>query len=278
MEHSSTPILHPKNPSAKYCQNSSIMILVGTSGFSYPDWVGPFYPESLPKQELLAFYSEHFRTCELNFSYYRVPTAHSLERMAEKSDGQVEFVLKANKDMTHERSENAQVFTMFKDAMTPLIERNLLGCILAQFPYSFHHTQKNLDYLSYVRDQLESLPVVVEFRNRKWLKQDTFTFLKESHFGFCCVDEPQIQGLLPPVVVATSPIGYVRFHGRNQARWWKHDDPAERYDYLYNEEELQEWVPRVHTLAKVTEKVYIFTNNHPGGKAVQNARRLQELL
>lgn len=254
------------------------MILVGTSGFSYPDWVGPFYPETLPKQDFLVFYSQHFRTCELNFSYYRAPTARTLERMAEKSAGQVEFVLKANKAMTHERQQNEQVFPLFKEALAPLIERNLLGCVLAQFPYSFHHTQKNLDYLTYLRDQLKSLPVVVEFRNRTWLKEATFTFLKELDFGFCCVDEPQIEGLLPPVVVATSSIGYVRFHGRNQAKWWKHDDPAERYDYFYSEAELREWVPKIQKLAKVTEKVYTFTNNHPKGKAVQNARRLQELL
>ena len=78
------------------------MILVGTSGFSYPDWVGPFYPGGLSQQDFLAFYSQHFRACELNFSYYRLPTAQNLERMAEKSGGLVEFAIKAHKEMTHE--------------------------------------------------------------------------------------------------------------------------------------------------------------------------------
>lgn len=254
------------------------MILVGTSGFSYADWVGPFYPESLSKPDFLAFYSQHFRTCELNFSYYRLPNAQTLERMADKSGGQVEFVLKAHKEMTHERTENAQVFPAFKHALVSLIERRLLGCILAQFPYSFHCTRENLDYLRYFKDQMELLPVVVEFRNRAWLKESTFTFLKDLHYGFCCVDEPQMPGLLPPLAVATSSIGYVRFHGRNQTKWWQHDDPAERYNYFYSEQELQEWIPKIHALEKMTEKVYVFTNNHPEGKAVQNAMRLQELL
>ncbi len=254
------------------------MILVGTSGFSYADWVGPFYPKSLPKQDFLAYYSQHFPVCELNFSYYRIPTAESLARMVDKSEGQVEFVVKAHKEMTHERKENQQVFQAFHDALTPLIECQRLGCVLAQFPYSFHHNQQNIDYVKYLKDLMGEIPLVIEFRNHKWIKQATFRLLKDLDCGFCCVDEPQLQGLLPPLAVATSHIGYVRFHGRNQATWWQHDDPAERYDYLYLEEELQEWIPKIHTLEKITEKVYVFTNNHPKGQAVQNAKCLQELL
>ena len=89
------------------------MIFVGTSGFSYADWVGPFYPESLSQHDFLPFYCQHFRTCELNFTYYRLPTAQMLERMAAKAEGKLEFVLKANQAMTHERKENAQVFSAF---------------------------------------------------------------------------------------------------------------------------------------------------------------------
>ena len=254
------------------------MILIGTSGFSYNDWIGPFYPPSLSKQDFLAYYSQHFRTCELNFSYYRVPTAHSLERMTEKSEGRVEFVIKANQEMTHVRGENAGVFEAFKKALIPLIERELLGCVLAQFPYSFHCHQENIEYLKRFKERMGDIPLVIEFRNRKWVKQTTFTLLKSIECGFCCVDEPQLPGLLPPVAVATSKIGYVRLHGRNREKWWEHDKPVERYNYLYAEHELQEWVPKVHALEKITEKVYVFTNNHPNGKAVQNARRLKEIL
>jgi uncharacterized protein YecE (DUF72 family) len=254
------------------------MVLVGTSGFSYADWVGPFYPESLPKKDFLVYYSQHFKTCELNFSYYRLPTAQSLERMAEKSGGQVEFVVKANREMTHVREENPQVFEAFNNALIPLTERKLLGCVLAQFPYSFHCDRDNIDYVKRFKERMGDMPVVIEFRNRKWVKEATFTLLKNLDWGFCCVDEPRLHGLLPPVAVATSQIGYVRFHGRNQEKWWKHDDPAERYDYLYTEDELREWVPKIHTLEKITEKVYVFTNNHPKGKAVQNATLLKEML
>ncbi len=254
------------------------MVLIGTSGFSYNDWVGPFYPKTLSKQDFLTYYSQHFRTCELNFSYYRVPTAQSLERMAQKSDGNVEFVVKANQEMTHVRKNNIQVFKAFNKALEVLIEKDLLGGVLAQFPYSFHHNQTNIDYVKYFKQQMQDIPLVVEFRNRKWIKETTFTLLKGLDCGFCCVDEPQLEGLVPPVAVATSKIGYVRFHGRNRGKWWKHDSPAERYDYLYTDKELREWVPKIHALEKITEKVYVFTNNHPNGKAVQNATDLKEML
>jgi uncharacterized protein YecE (DUF72 family) len=254
------------------------MLLIGTSGFSYNDWVGPFYPKNLSKQDFLTYYSQHFRACELNFSYYRVPTAQSLERMAEKSGGQVEFVVKANQEMTHVREEGAQVFETFTQALTPLQERKVLGGVLAQFPYSFHCTPGNIDYLKQFKARIGDIPVVIEFRNRKWIKEATFTLLKEINCGFCCVDEPQLKGLLPPVAVATSDVGYVRFHGRNREKWWQHDDPAERYDYLYSEEELRQWLPRIRALQKRTKKVFIFTNNHRKGKAVQNAKQLSILL
>ena len=254
------------------------MILVGTSGFSYADWVGPFYPKSLPKQDFLVYYSRHFHTCELNFSYYRLPTAQSLERMADKSGGNVEFVVKANREMTHVREENRQVFNAFNEALVPLHERHLLGCVLAQFPYSFHYNYKNIDYVRRFKEFIGETTLVVEFRNRQWIKEATFKLLKSIDCGFCCADEPQLQGLLPPVAVATSRIGYVRFHGRNRKKWWKHEEPAERYNYLYSESELQEWVPKIHALEHVTEKVYVFTNNHPNGKAVQNAAQLKEML
>lgn len=254
------------------------MLLIGTSGFSYSDWVGPFYPERLPKQDFLAYYSQHFRACELNFSYYRVPTAQSLERMADKSGGQVEFVIKANQEMTHVREENAHVFEAFIQALRPLQERKVLGGVLAQFPYSFHYTPDNIDYLKHFKEHIGEVPVVVEFRNRKWIKEATFTLLKEINCGFCCVDEPQLKGLLPPVAVATSDLGYVRFHGRNREKWWQHDDPAERYDYLYSEQELREWVPKIRALQQRVKNVFIFTNNHRKGKAVQNAKQLKMLL
>jgi uncharacterized protein YecE (DUF72 family) len=254
------------------------MILVGTSGFSYADWVGPFYPPGLSRNEFVAYYGRHFRACELNFSYYRMPTAPALERMAEKSANAVIFVVKANQAMTHVRKDNDRVFVDFREALKPLRERQVLGGVLAQFPFSFQRTAANIAYVQRLKDWLGDVPVIVEFRHTAWIKQATFSLLKDLGLGFCCVDEPPLKGLLPPLAVATSANGYVRFHGRNREKWWRHDDPAERYDYLYPEEELRAWVPRIKTLERQCERVFVFMNNHRHGQAVVNATQIAALL
>ncbi len=254
------------------------MMLIGTSGFHYADWIGTFYPPTLPKDEWLAYYSQHFRACELNFSYYRVPTAQTFERMLEKSAGRVNFVVKAHQEMTHERADNAAVFSAFIEALQPLIEADAFGGVLAQFPFSFHATSANSDYIKRFRERMGAIPLIIEFRNHHWVSEATFTLLKRLNCGFCCVDEPRIAGLLPPLAVATSDIGYVRFHGRNQEKWWQHDTPEERYTYRYSEAELQEWVPKIRLLSQKATHVYLFTNNHPQGHAVENAKQLERLL
>jgi len=254
------------------------MILVGTSGFHYADWVGAFYPPTLPKGEWLAYYSQHFRACELNFSYYRMPTAQTLARMLELTGGRMQFVIKAHQEMTHERGENAAVFAQFSEALHPLREAGVLGGVLAQFPFSFHATRTNSEYLERFRERMEPIPLIIEFRNHRWIREASFDLLKRLNCGFCCVDEPRLPGLLPPLAVATSEIGYVRFHGRNQEKWWQQDAPEERYMYSYSDAELQEWTPKILMLSQKTTHTYVFMNNHPKGHAVDNATRLEQLL
>lgn len=122
------------------------------------------------------------------------------------------------------------------------------------------------------------MPTVVEFRNSAWISEDTFALLKDLGLGFCSVDEPRLKGLIPPVAAATSAIGYVRFHGRNAAKWFKHDQAYERYDYLYSEEELNEWIPKVKDIESKTVQTYVFFNNHYQGKSVRNAMMFAKLL
>jgi uncharacterized protein YecE (DUF72 family) len=254
------------------------MIHFGTSGFSYKDWVGPYYPEGLPRSDWLPFYARDFDVTELNFSYYRVPTRSTLERLLEKTPAGFLFTLKANQDMTHQREDNEGVFTEFMSSLAPLVEAQRLGCVLAQFPWSFHPGQASLDYLTFFRQQLDGLPVVVEFRNRGWITDTTFQFLRENDLGFCCVDQPRLRGLIPPIAEATNSIGYVRFHGRNAKKWWQHEEAWERYDYTYPEEELEEWVPKIRKLEENTDQTFVFANNHWQGQAVQTARQLRMLL
>jgi uncharacterized protein YecE (DUF72 family) len=257
-------------------------VLIGTSGFSYKDWVGPVYPEGLPQQEWLAYYAKEFRTNELNFSYYRIPDAHNLERMAAKVPEGFLFSIKAYKGITHER-EDAQAtlaaqMAQFTAALAPLIDAEKLACVLAQFPYSFHADQANRDYLKRVREGFGDLPVVVEFRSREWIDERTFDELRDLDLGFCCVDQPRFKNLVPPVAVATGPVAYVRFHGRNYQKWWKHSEAWERYDYSYSDEELMEWLPKINQLDETSPLTLVYMNNHWQGQAVGTARQLKMLM
>ena len=121
--------------------------------------------------------------------------------------------------------------------------------MLAQFPSSFHNTKpKTWITSSSFGDRLHDVPIVVEFRDAQWLNDETFAFLRDTNLGFCCVDEPDLKGLLPPIAEATSKVAYVRFHGRNAAKWWQHEQAYERYDYTYPKEELDEWTPKIQKL------------------------------
>jgi uncharacterized protein YecE (DUF72 family) len=253
-------------------------IYIGTSGFSYEDWRGFFYPQELPKKEMLNYYAEHFPVVEVNATYYSMPHPATFYQMARKVPRDFQFVVKAHKDMTHTDEFLPESFREFRTALEPLQEMGMLGCVLGQFPWSFKATPENRTALERFRAELPDLPVVIEFRNAGWVSEETFALLRELGLGFCCVDEPRLKGLMPRVVKATSPIGYVRFHGRNAAKWWQHEHAYERYDYLYTEDELAEWVPRIRDLAESTERTYLFFNNHYEGKAGQNAQMMAQLL
>ncbi len=254
-------------------------LYIGTSGFSYNDWVGPFYPPDLPKREWLSYYAREFRACELNFTYYRMPSPRTLAQMAAKVPPGFRFTLKAPDVLTHKREEaTPEAFATFKAALRPLQDQGKFGCVLAQFPYSFRANAENRAHLARLREELADLPIVVEFRNRGWLTEETFELLRQLRLGFCCVDEPRLHGLIPPIARATADVAYVRFHGRNAAKWWQHEHAWERYDYRYTPEELSEWVPKVRTLAEQAQAVYLFANNHWQGQAVDTARQLRLLL
>lgn len=254
------------------------MILIGTSGFSYDDWKGRFYPERISKKDMLPFYARQFNTTEINASYYAIPGASSFAGMAKKTPDGFEFVVKAHKDMTHIEEPQREVFEIFLGSIQPLREAGKFGCMLAQFPWSFKCTEENSARLRDFRDLLGDLPTVIEFRNVDWVNEDTFGLLRELNFGFCSVDEPHLKGLMPPVAAATSSVGYVRFHGRNAKNWWKHEESYQRYDYLYSEEELGDWIPKVADIEAQTTKTYVFFNNHYQGKSAQNARMFAQML
>ena len=255
-------------------------IYVGTSGFKFDDWKGRFYPETVKQKDWLRYYAQRFNCLEINASYYRLMPAATYQRMMERVPPGFQFTVKTYRTLTHEAgSENEADFATFIASLRPLRETGEFGCVLAQFPTSFHNTPENRGYLAGFRDRFAGIPLVVEFRGQEWLDDAVLDYLREREIGFCAVDEPQFKTLMPPIAVATSPIGYIRFHGRNYQEWWKGGEGGkERYDYLYRKEELEEWVPKIQHVASETQRVYVFMNNCFQGQAAANAVEMRELL
>lgn len=254
------------------------MIKIGTSGYSYADWKGTFYPPRIKNSDMLEYYSTKFDCVELNFTYYRIPEKKHLDKMVKITGKNVEFSVKAYQGITHNRSSDKETIQKFISSLSPLIDAQVLGAILFQFPNSFRFNQDNLNYISFLKEELNSLPMVIEFRHRSWIIDQLFVQLKNLNIGYCCVDEPELPGLMPPRAEVTSSLGYVRLHGRNAEKWWKHEHSWERYHYLYSKKELQEWVLPIKKMERNSEKVYLFANNHYNGNAATNAHMMKDLL
>jgi uncharacterized protein YecE (DUF72 family) len=253
------------------------VILIGTSGFDYDDWRGPFYPRDLPKQQFLGFYARRFRALELNFSYYRMPAARQLATMVERTQGAVTFSIKAHRSMTHERTATDADVAAFREALAPLRESGTLGAVLLQFPQSFHQREENRVYLARLAESVGP-PLAVELRRAEWAQPMVIDWLARLRMGYCCVDEPDLPNLMPRAAAIAGGPGYVRFHGRNAAKWHAHDRPEERYDYRYSSAELEEWVPKVKRIEAAAGKVLVFFNNHPQAQAVDAARAFEGMV
>jgi uncharacterized protein YecE (DUF72 family) len=252
-------------------------ILIGTSGYSYADWKGPFYPAGLSDREMLSFYARRFPAVEINYTYYRMPSARTMAAIVAKAPG-LSFAVKLTGSITHEGKLSSREADQFRDGVAPMAEAGVLGCLLAQFPWSFKYSPAALEFLARVAERLADFNLVAEFREAGWAADEVYEALKDLGFGFCNVDEPRLRGLMPPTDTLTSGIAYYRFHGRNAKTWWKHGEASERYDYLYSKQELQEWVPKIKKTAAQADKTYVFLNNHPLGQAITNARMLMEML
>lgn len=253
-------------------------ILIGTSGYSYTEWVGPFYPKGTKAQSFLSYYATTFSTVELNFSYYRMPEADQLLSM----HGQVPslgFSIKAHESLTHTIDPSSWRISAntFRTAVSVLRDRQALRMILLQFPYSFHYEPDRRTYLDQLLRSFGDYPLAVEFRNGQWYNNRTLDALRERKVALASLDLPDIKSSPPMMDVTTSPVAYIRLHGRNKDTWWG-SDAAARYDYLYSPRELSAIAERIRGLAKTTRLVLVYFNNHRRGQAVHNALALQKIL
>ena len=249
-------------------------IWVGTSGFSYSDWVGPFYPPGMRWDGMLPYYARYFHIVELNFSFYRMPSPGAFEHMVQRTRAGFQFVVKMHSDVTHAgRLDRLREFT---DALDPLRTAHRLTGVLCQFPQSFHCTMLGRSYLRQLKRRLHEIPVFVEFRHRTWSQPRILREVEAMGLGVVSVDVPAIPSLFPRRLIRTGPSIYVRFHSRRPSLWYA--DGKDRYDYLYSEAELEEWVGGIQELLADTEHVYLLFNNCRKAQAARNAEQVQRIL
>jgi uncharacterized protein YecE (DUF72 family) len=255
-------------------------VLVGCSGFGYEDWVGPFYPEGTPKSRFLEYYAERFPILELNVSFYRIPSPRTAEGWAKRTPEGFLFAIKANRLLTHETDapEAAGAVPEFIRSIEPVAQAGKLACVLLQFPQRFRPSDAARELLEKRIEELRPYPLVCEFRHCEWLRASVAGWLRRRGVGWCAVDEPDLEDLMPREALLTSDLGYVRFHGRNSAKWYEHEESWERYNYLYSRDELREWVEPVRKMATEAKRVIVFMNNHRSGQAPQNAETFRDLL
>ena len=262
------------------------MIRYGPAGWMYDDWAGIVYPQPKPKKfDPLQYLAGYFDTIEVNSTFYRPPTpkttASWLRRVEENP--RFRFAAKLYRRFTHDRASawTAGEVAEVRAGFDPMLESGRLGAVLLQFPWSFRRTDENRQWLADLLRAFGHYPLVLEVRHESWNTPALFDTLAERGIGFVNIDQPLFRDSIAPSAHATSPVGYVRVHGRNYRDWFREKAGRdERYDYLYTAEELRPWAERTKEIANdpATEDVFVVTNNHYRGKAVANALMLRSLV
>jgi uncharacterized protein YecE (DUF72 family) len=273
------------------------LVRVGTCSWADDLLTKYWYPSSERTAEArLRYYADRFDTVEVNSTYYRLPAVQMVERWAERTPPGFVMHVKAFALMTRHpvkaealppelreeapvdergrvdrmpRPFRGEIFRHFREALEPLRAAGKLGGILLQFPPYFVYRDRSLEYLEWAQAQLSGDEVLVEFRHASWLDEEnraqTLSFLEQRGMTYVTVDAPRTgaRNVLPTVVAATTPTAYVRFHGRNAKTWnVRGGSAAERFDYLYPREELQEWVEPLRELAQEAENAYAMVNTN----------------
>jgi uncharacterized protein YecE (DUF72 family) len=246
-------------------------IQIGTSGFSYDDCVGPFYPKATPKSKWFDYYVREFSCLEINATYYTWMSTQAMESLASRAPVDFRFAIKLNKSLTHQKGDPSE-------GIKATIEQNLPiedPVHLAQFPNGFRPSEeswKRIEALS----ELDCL--VVEFRHIDWQTKETTGRLRDLGISLCSVDAPKIKGLPEFSKELTGEIAYIRLHGRNAEKWYEHDHAFERYNYLYSYNEITKLAEDIAEMSERANDAVVFFNNPYGAQAVTNARQLAEVL
>ena len=282
------------------------MIRVGASGWSYDDWVGPFYPVALRERpaEWLSYYASRFSSVEIHSTFDAFPSDDLVEDWARQgvalqespeSEG-FEYSLKLSREVTHQLLPAGEVAAardltgrFDREVLDPLAGEGLLGAVLVQLPPGFAPSPERIAALQEVIGALAERRVAIEFRDPRWFERGCVVLAAERLFASQWValveqDSPAVPRALPPIAARHA---YIRLHGRRADRWLglplaaqqaraKHD--GTRYDYLYDEDELRPIAERAALLDASRKDVRVYFNNTPGAKAVANALDLLRMV
>jgi len=259
------------------------LIRIGPAGWSYKDWEGIVYPKKPGKTfDSLEYLSHFFNTIEVNSSFYRPPVPSTTKSWANRVAGNKEFAFtaKLNRVFTHERGKATKKDEKeFRVGMDVLAKAGKLGSLLLQFPWSFKNTADERIYLAKLIERFSVYPLVLEVRHTSWNNEEVYEWLEERGVGVCNIDQPVFKKSIRPQALTTSPVGYVRLHGRNYQNWFREKAPRdERYNYLYSLDELDPWLVRIKEVAKNTRETYVITNNHFRGQAIVNAVEIKAAI
>jgi uncharacterized protein YecE (DUF72 family) len=272
-------------------------IRIGTCSFADEALVKVWYPRGVGTGERrLRYYAERFDTVEIDSSFYRLPDPSTTAAWAERVPEDFVFHVKAFAPMTRHgvrhvalpknlqemlapdergrvermpRDVRAVVFDEFKEGVEPLRSAGKLGGILLQMAPYVVFAERSFEYLEWARKQLEGYDLFVEFRHYSWFDEEnrveTLSFLEANVLTNVIVDAPRstAKNLIPTVVALTTPTAYVRLHGRNAQTWnVRGGSAAERFNYLYGREELEEWVEPLRELSGKAEQVFVVANTN----------------
>ncbi|MBA3778262.1 MAG: DUF72 domain-containing protein [Chloroflexi bacterium] len=278
---------------------------------------GVFYPaEADTAEERLQYYASHFPLVEVDATYYALPQRRTSELWVDRTPPDFTFDIKAHALMTGQPTEvkrlpkpirealpdelkaktriyakdlpadlQDEVWTMFREGLEPLRETGQLGSILLQYPRWFFTSSQNRAAIVEARERLGDLAFAVEFRNASWLNEKnverTLGFLEDNQIPFVMVDGPQgFKSSVPPIVEVSSPqLAVIRFHGRRNETWEARGIPTvERFRYLYERKELEDWVPRIREAASKARETHVLMNNCYANYGATNAREIAALL
>jgi len=276
-------------------QPQPIRIRIGTAGWSYKDWEGIFYPPGMQHRKVhpLEYLARFFDTAEINTSFYG-PIKPELAKLWCRRVAGVNpnflFTAKLYRAFTHSPlammeptsaasirpTDDDEIQT--REGLDSIANEGRLGALLIQFPVSFKNTSLNREYLDRLLRQFIEYPRVVEVRDSSWNNPDTLAGFAQKDVAFCNIDQPVLGSSLAPTEHVTAPLAYVRLHGRNYDQWFDSDNRNDRYNYLYKENELQDWQGRIIAVAEKAQTTYVITNNHFESKAGVNALELKAMV